>query len=301
MFKHILVPLDGSPMAERALGPARQLAVALKAGVTLLHVVEARPPAKVHGARHLAGVGEAQEYLDATAARAFEGVDVVRHVHAEAVGDAAAGIAEHERELNADLVVMSAHGRGRLRTLLFGNAILRVLERGSVPVMLVPAEGGPFDGPTRSILSPLDGDPAHEAGACVAAGLAKALGAQVRLALVSRTPGTLRAEQSPAAELLPGSTRVLLEIDAAEGARYVEALARRVREGGVNVVTETDRGQPARVIKAIVGRENVDLIVLGTHVRAGAKAFWEGSVAWRVCAETAKPVMLVMVGRGKTG
>ena len=296
MFKHILVPLDGSPMAERALGPARQLAAALKAGVTLLHVVEKRPPSTVHGARHLAGAAEAQEYLDATA-RTFAGVTATPHVHAEAVGDAAAGIAEHERELNADLVVMSAHGRGRLRTLLFGNAILRVLERGSVPVLLVPAQGGPFDGPVRSILSPLDGEPAHEAGACVAAGLAKALGAQLLLALVSRTAGTLRAEQSPAAELLPGSTRVLLDIDAAEGARYVESLARRLREGGVSVVTETERGQPARVIKAIVGRENVDLIVLGTHVRAGSKAFWEGGVAWRVCAETAKPVMLVMVKR----
>lgn len=297
MFRHILVPLDGSPMAEAALEPARQLATALKASVTLLHVMEQRPPATVHGARHLTGAPEAQQYLDDTAARALAGLPVVRHVHVDAVRDASAGIAAHEQELQADLVVMAAHGRGRLRTLLFGNSAQRVLDRSHVPVLLIPTKGDHSARPFRAILAPLDGDSAHEEGACVAAGLAKALGAQLRLALVSRTPGTLRAEQSPAAELLPGSTRVLLSIDAADGARYIEALAHRLAEGGVDVVTETGRGQPARVIKAIARREDIDLIVLGTHVRVGSRAFWEGSVAWRVCAETARPVLLVPATR----
>ena len=63
MFKEILVPLDGSRLAEVALPVAIHLAQQLEASITLLHVVEANPPAKIHGQPHLATAKAAQAYL----------------------------------------------------------------------------------------------------------------------------------------------------------------------------------------------------------------------------------------------
>jgi len=59
MYRHLLVPLDGSPLAESALPAAVRIAGMFGAEVTLLHVLEVRPPSTVHGAKHLADAGAA--------------------------------------------------------------------------------------------------------------------------------------------------------------------------------------------------------------------------------------------------
>ena len=64
MFKNLLVPLDGSSLAESALTVARFLALNLGASVTLLHIIERDAPAAVHSERHLTNSEEALVYLD---------------------------------------------------------------------------------------------------------------------------------------------------------------------------------------------------------------------------------------------
>ena len=71
MFKNILVPLDGSSLAEVILPAARSLGGHLGARVTLLHVVEPSAPATIHGERHLGAAEEARDYLKKIA-RQFE-------------------------------------------------------------------------------------------------------------------------------------------------------------------------------------------------------------------------------------
>ena len=71
MFKHILVPLDGSHLAEAALAPAARIAGTLGAPVTLIHIIEQEAPREVHKDRHLTQADEAQAYLREVAARAF--------------------------------------------------------------------------------------------------------------------------------------------------------------------------------------------------------------------------------------
>ena len=63
MFRHLLVPLDGSRLAESALPAAGELAHRLGASVTLLHVLEPTAPPTVHGDRHLRSPAEAEGYL----------------------------------------------------------------------------------------------------------------------------------------------------------------------------------------------------------------------------------------------
>jgi len=136
---HLLVPLDGSPLAEAALPAAETLARALGADVTLLHVMERGAPATVHGHAHLTDAAAAQAYLDALAPR-FAGIGAGRvdtHVHPNPENDVALSIGEHAAELGADLVVLSAHGEGGIGGWLTGTIAQQTIRRATPPVLLI--------------------------------------------------------------------------------------------------------------------------------------------------------------------
>ena len=71
MFKHLLVPLDGSHLAEAALPAAACLAEHLGASITLIHIIERDVSGEIHGERHLKTPAEANAYLEAVAGRTF--------------------------------------------------------------------------------------------------------------------------------------------------------------------------------------------------------------------------------------
>ena len=67
MVRHVLVPLDGSELAEAALSAAAATAAAFGARVTLFHVLEEWAPQTVHGQRHLTDAAQAEAYLASVA------------------------------------------------------------------------------------------------------------------------------------------------------------------------------------------------------------------------------------------
>ena len=82
MFKRLLVPLDGSLLAEAALPAADYMAQHFGATVTLLHLIEHNAPAQVHGEAHLTNEVQANAYLQKVAQRSFApGVLTDTHVH----------------------------------------------------------------------------------------------------------------------------------------------------------------------------------------------------------------------------
>ena len=110
MFTHLLVPLDGSSLAETALPATAYLARLLPARVTLLHLVERHPPSEVHHDRHLTNALEAGAYLADIKQRTFStDVAVEYHVHTSEIDDVARSIVEHIGELAPDLIVMCTH------------------------------------------------------------------------------------------------------------------------------------------------------------------------------------------------
>ena len=116
VFRHILVPLDGSRLAESAVTTAGWLAGKTGALVTLVHVIEKNAPSEVHSERHLVTPDEAAVYLRDVARRpALSGLRVESHVHTVEVSDVARSIFEHSAELAPDLIVMCAHGRGGVK------------------------------------------------------------------------------------------------------------------------------------------------------------------------------------------
>jgi nucleotide-binding universal stress UspA family protein len=298
MFRNLLVPLDGTRLAETALPAAAYLAQTLGASLTLVHVLERGAPARVHGEAHLTGADEATRYLADLAARALPaGLVVERHVHAEATSDVARSIAEHVQELGQDLVVLCAHGRRGLRDLVSGPLGEQVLARARTPVLVLRAPRGTTPGTfaLRGVLVPLDGREEHAAALGPAEELVRACGATLHLLQVVPTPGTLAGEDAAGGLLLPRTTAAMLDIAQAQAE---EQLARRrdeLQAKKLSVSMSVARGDPATAIARTARDSGADLVVLGTHGRAGLDAFWARSVADRVYRRTTLPLLLVPV------
>jgi len=304
MFKHILVPLDGSLMAEAALPTAALLARKAGAALTLIHVIEKNAPSAVHNDRHLVTAEEAATYLDGLARRPpLAGLAVATHVHTAEVRDVARSITAHSDELAPDIVVMTAHGTGGARRLFSGAIAQQVVGHGLTPVLLVHLAGGAPEaaagrapaGTWTSILAPIDGDPSHEKSLPIAADLAAAFGCRLHLLMVTHTSASLAGTDHATETLLPGATRVKLEMESAAAGDYLAARVRELSSEGIETGSEASRGDPARAIIKAARRIGPDLVVMATHGRAGAGAFFEGSVAARVVARARASLLLVPV------
>jgi len=302
MFKHILVPLDGSSLAESVLPIADYLARVLRAKITLIHIVEQDASPSVHGERHLTSVDEAEPYLEEVARRHFTSeVSVEFHVHAAAISDVARGIVEHQYELTTDLIIMCTHGRSGIRDLLFGRIAQQVVASGRTPVLLMGPQGAAAKKPflCRTVLAPTDGDPGHQQGLRVGFVLARATGSQLHLLSVVPTLGTLAGRHATTGRFMPGTTQAVLELAQKEREAYLHRQVSGFQGQGVSVFADVRRGDPASVIVETAAACDADIIVLGTHGKAGVEAFWTHSVAAKVLGKTTRPLLLVPVKKSK--
>ncbi len=302
MFTHLVVPLDGSHLAEAALPVAAYLAVKLDATVTLLHIIERDAPEAVHGERHLRTPEEAVAYLDEVARRAFpRAAQVERHVHTTETANVASSIVAHGSELAMDLIIMCSHGRGGLGDWLSGTIAQQVVASGKIPVLLIrPTETAPqlaFE--CHRILVPLDGNPEHEEGLPAASELARRTRANVHLLVVVPTLETLTGKDATAGRaagrLLPGATRAVLDMVQQEAVSYLRRLTPTFQRQSVAVTAEVARGDPAGVITDTAQAIQADVIVLGTHGKAGMDAFWSGSLSPILAGRLRLPLLLVPV------
>ncbi|MBA2396868.1 MAG: universal stress protein [Ktedonobacteraceae bacterium] len=294
--KSFLVPLDGSHLAEAVLPATASLASSSHALVTLLHVIELRAPATIHGERHLRNATEASAYLESVASRLRAGgVTVECHVHEDGEYNVAQCIFEHTQELKCDLVIMCTHGNSGLRGLLFGSIAQQILQRGASSILLVfPHEGRsvmPFE--LQRILVPLDGVVAHEPALPAAMELAGAFQATLHLALVIPTLATLSGGQAVSGMLLPTTTRAVLDQAQQEAREYLDQILIQCHSEGVSATAEILRGDAAPMVLRLAERLNIDLIVMASHGRAGLDALLAGSVAARIAGRMERALLLM--------
>ena len=137
---HLLVPLDGSPLAEAALAPAAELASTLHAHVTLLRSVD--PASAVllgamEASKHydpIAELASARKYLEGCMVRFPGGTTVATYV---AEGPPAEVILAAARTSQAHAVVMATHGRGPLSRAVLGSVAEAVVHGSRLPTLLV--------------------------------------------------------------------------------------------------------------------------------------------------------------------
>jgi nucleotide-binding universal stress UspA family protein len=294
-----LVPLDGSHLAESVLPAVAELASRCHAEVVLLHVLEARAPAAVHGERHLADGVEATRYLDEISARLqARGLSVQCHVHMDGEGDVARSIAAHADELHADMVVLCTHGRGGLRDFLLGSIAQQVLQHGTLSILLVRPgpEGSAPPFVVQQVLVPLDGTPTHEPAVPVAIMIASLFVVPIHLVMVIPTLATLSGEQALSGLLLPSTTRAMLDLAAQEAELYLTQVKVRCEQEGVPATIEILRGDAAEEVLTRAQGLNNCLIVMGSHGRAGLQGILAGSVAKRITDKAHSALLLVRLG-----
>ncbi len=304
MFEHLLVPLDGSRLAEAALPAAIHLARLLGASLTLVHVIERDAPAEIHGEHHLTDPDEARAYLDEAARRAVPSdVRLEKHVHTSEVRNVARSIAEHVGELGPDLIVMCTHGRGGLRGFMFGRIAQQVVDLGTTPVLLVSpgADGSTAPFSCSRMLVPLDGNPAHEGGLTIAARLAALCKAKLHLITVVHELRTLRGEEAATATMLPGTTRALLDVAEEDANEYLRRHVSALAVAGLTATADVRRGDPVAAILEAAERTKADLVVLATHGKRGMDAFWSGSKTPDVTNRSVVPLLLVPVHGRQAG
>ncbi len=136
MIKHILVPLDGSAYAEKALVVAQDLAHSTGAHVSLLTVI-LRFGSVLPSQRQLEESSQAhiRQYLHPIRDRlAQDGLDVSAHVD---FGNPADAIADFARQEGVDIIVMATHGIGNRSTYALGSVALKVLQIAPCPITML--------------------------------------------------------------------------------------------------------------------------------------------------------------------
>jgi nucleotide-binding universal stress UspA family protein len=288
-IRRILVPLDGSRLAESALRTAASVAQTMHAQVLLLHVLEQDPPPSVHGEPHLATARDAAEYLDRHAeVLRNEGIDVESHVHERAVRNVAAAVDQHTHELGADLIAMCAHGRANPRERLLGTIAERILRGGSIPILLRTVrqpQSAPFT--LQTLLVPLDFRHDVDAALDAARTFATAYGASITLL-------TVPEDGSPAASrLLPGASALAREFDEVDAQEQIEALAARLRSERFDARALLAEDEPSEAIAAARESLPAELIVLVTDVHGGLASWYDPSTGQRLLAMPDLTLLLI--------
>jgi nucleotide-binding universal stress UspA family protein len=283
MYRAILVPLDGSPVSERALPYARFLAQAVQAELVLLRVVEVRP------------FTDSEETWNEIVAEAYIGrfrSDLAVAGLAETavkIGNPAREILDAIKARDLDLIVMSTHGRSGLGRFLHGSVAEEVMRRSPVPILLVSPRcirTWSSDRPGR-VLVPLDGSELAEKALVPASQFAEILAAELHLIRVVAPSAGRSSQRTPSllSEAGAGET--------AEAQDYLTGVAEGLRTSGRAVSTLVKRGNPADMISASAREEDADVIVIASHRRAGVSRLIQGSVAARLIQEASVPVCLV--------
>lgn len=275
MLRKILVPLDGSEMAERALVYAVPLASHTGASVLVLRAAMSHTLPGVDPRERQAGaLDEANTYVDEVVSRvrardvACEGV--VRYGHP------AECIVESARTREVDLIVMASHGRTGPGRWMFGSVAEAVVTSSLVPV-LVQRAWQPLLGTTLLddrpvILVPLDGSPFAEAVLEPAAAFAEDLRGRLALMSAQDNPGRIR-----------------------EASEYLTGIKARIAAGhpDLPIACEVRDGEPVEAIEAAVAQLDVALLFMATHGRTGAARSVLGSVAGQVLQESDVPAVLL--------
>ena len=283
MLSTILVPLDGSPLAERALPFAERLARGTKARLVLTRVV---PISRLPNVEETVATA-AQEYLERIAS-CLAGTGLISQT-ALLHGEPPTEILEAAHIHSADLVIMCTHGRSGIGRWLYGSVADAVIRLATLPVMLVPPELSVVwaaNEPAR-ILVPLDGSELSEMALGPAAELASCLGAELLLTQVVPWPPIVYGDP---VELLPYEPEEQL----AEARSYLDEVAARLRQSGARVRHREDVAQtPAAAIVRLVQEEHVDLVAMATHGRNGLARVVLGSTTTGTLQRADVPLLVV--------
>ncbi|OGO19623.1 MAG: hypothetical protein A2Z14_19640 [Chloroflexi bacterium RBG_16_48_8] len=295
MIDHILVPLDGSSLAERVLPHLFALARPFGSRVTLLRVVSRadskHPTQRIDPLDWQMREAEARSYLNKLTIKLTQAGLNVRNelLH----GDPATLIVEFVRNQDVDLLLLSSHGRSGLTGWNISSVVQKTVIRVQKPIMIVrayqTAQNGGYEAQYKKLLIPLDGSSRAECTLPLVASLAEFHKAQVILTHVVRRPELPgRAPPSYEESMLADQ---LIERNQREAYRYFEELQEHFSvEMKTHLIVGVD---VADTLHSIVDQEKPDVVVLSAHGYSGSAQRPYGSLALNFIAYGTTPLLIV--------
>ncbi len=320
MLKRILVPLDGSPLAEKALTVAARIARTSKGTIVLLRVigVSTTYTPYVYGSDMAQSPELAQDLMDMEQENAEKylaevaRLDILAGIQVDPTiipGSAGIAIIDTAKEEKVDLIVMSSHGETGFKRLALGSVGQYVSRHSPVPVLILQGDGSaPLSAfpdpkhPLRSItaLVALDGSELAEASLEPAAYLVAALATPAQGTLLLSTVANKQADR-----IKHGTEEYMRD----EAKKYLIGIGERLQGseiGKLNLVIEwsieeskdvanalIEAAESGKVIESSYEFTSCDLIAIATHGRGGLKRLMAGSVTENVLGSTKLPMLIV--------
>jgi len=329
MFKRIVVPLDGSIRAERAIPVAARIARASEGAIVLLRVVtipleigsQVIPLSGFSSSTVEEDINAATGYLAGIAkSDELDGIGVKMKV---LTGAAVRGILDVVIEEQADLVVICSHGDTGIKRLMPGSVAQKIARQSTVPVLVLRQEGTmPTSSypdrlrPLRALMAvvALDGSALAEAALMPAASLVMAMAAPARgtlqLTRVVKLPVKASEPTEKGKHNYPESLDLHLKEQAiSEVKNYLGNLVDQLRQGPLKdanltltwsvaagkdvadtLIRAAENGEDAEGTNVFGG---CDLLVLATHGRGGLERLMLGSVTEHILGATKLPILIV--------
>jgi nucleotide-binding universal stress UspA family protein len=295
MWDHLLVPLDGSALAETVLPHAVAMAEALGARITLLRVVsmprDGPASAVVDPLTWQMRKAEAGAYLDQVGERLQDIGLHTRQILAE--GDPAEQIVDLAHAEGVNLIIVSSHGLSGLSEWNVSSVVQKVVLRAYMGVMIVRAyrqAPGELSGLRyERLMVALDGSQRAESVLSLATALASFHGCQLLLVHVVNRPEVPR--RAPLTEEESGLVERLVELNREKGSEYLRDLQSRVGGGAETRLLVSH--SPAAALHELVEQEGIDLVLLSAHGYSGGRKWPYGSVALNFVAHGSTPLVIV--------
>ena len=317
MLKRTLVPLDGSPLAEKALRVAAWIARATNGTIVLLRVigVPTTYTPYVYGADMAQNPQLAQDmiYLEQDTAEQYlkeiASADLLAGIQVDTTviaGSAGITIVDTAEEEAADVIVMGSHGETGFKRFALGSEAQYVSRHSSIPVLVLRGDDSvPFSSSTDSshsitALVALDGSELAEAVIEPAAYIVAALAGANKGTLLLSTVANKQAES-----IKRGSQEFMRD----DAKKYLTAMVDRLlgsEVGKLNLTigwtieeskdvanTLIEAAEDGKVVESSQEFSGCDLIAIATHGRGGFKRLMAGSVTESILGATRLPMLIV--------
>ena len=304
MYKKILVPLDGSELAEKVLPYAIQLTARFQTETVLLHVVAA-------GESQSSGMVKA--YIEHTAEKVrarlqeivpkpkFSAGKVPIPIKSKVIaGDVASSILKYAEESKIDLIIMSKHGQSGIGHWLMGSIAHKVFSVSRIPVLIIhPVNPDNIvqSGWPSKVLVPLDGSKMAETVLSHVEDLFQQAqsGGEVTLVKVSEPPDLI-ADYPAAIMRLSWDEHVKQAKSVAKEVSlfYLGEIQKQMEAKGIKVNIEVVLGENAiPAITRYILEHPFDLVAMTTHGHSRMSVWPWGHVADRIIQANIKPLLLI--------
>ena len=288
MYKRILVTLDGSELAELALPYAECLAKTFGSDIILLSIIESTDSEYQH---------MYQLYVEKMAALVKHNIESNPTATVEPVilsGKPAKEIIDYAEQNDVRLIIIASHGHTGIKSWAMGSVANNVLERTSVPILLVRAKTPCTEGSGEKLFSriliPLDGSENGEAALAHIMELSNELQTEVTLLQVisdSKHVHTVGGQN------IIRFTEEQLESTKTRTKQYLEEVCQKLTNTKAVTKCEVQIGDATEEVIKFADKMNASLVALSHQGHTGLGQLFMGSVAHKILHSGNKPVLLV--------